>query len=273
MQQEIFHNTSNRYFKGISLLFFVALFLLSERTPCLAEEKWQEHRSTHFIIYYKDAPLDFIQGVDETAEQLYQEITQNLGFYRDKSWTWDQRARIYIYQDAEDYIYNAKQAGWSHGAASTKEKIIRSFPAAHGFFDSTLPHELGHIIFREFVGYYVDIPLWFDEGVAMYQEKAKRWGANKAVTSAMDKNIFLSLDELTRLNLMKDTERNTVDLFYAESASIVYYMITELGQYRFVNFCKQLKEGKNFEQSLCDAYTRFKNIDDLNRSWVNYLKR
>ena len=273
MRQDIFHNTLKRYFKGLSLLFFGAFLLLNKNTPCLAEEKWQEHRSTHFIIYYKDAPPDFIQSVDETAEHLYQEITQNLGFYRDKSWTWDQRAIIYIYQDADDYVNSAKQAGWSHGAASTREKIIRSFPTAHGFVDSTLPHELGHIIFREFVGYSVDIPLWFDEGVAMYQEKAKRWGANKAVISAMEKNVFLSLDDLARLKLTPETERSTVDLFYAEAASIVYYMMTELGQYRFVHFCRQLKEGKNFEQALYDVYTRFKNVDDLNRAWTNYLKR
>jgi len=68
-----------------------------------------------------------------------------------------------IYDNADDYVQAGKMASWSHGVASPKNKVIRTFPAAHGFFDSTLPHELGHIIFREFVGFKAQVPIWFEE--------------------------------------------------------------------------------------------------------------
>ncbi len=162
---------------------------------------------------------------------------------------------------------------WSHGSASAKEKEIRTFPAAAGFFDSTLPHELGHIIFREFIGHSARIPLWLEEGVAMYQEKAKRWGANRLVQEAMANGTFLSLNELDSLQLTSNTDQHLIELFYAESASMVYFMITELGEYRFGNFCRRLKEGDSFKKALESAYVRFHDQDDLNKVWVDYLKK
>ncbi len=248
-------------------------FMMSLGPVVVAEEKWQEHRSSHFVIYFKEAPLDFIQTVEENAERYYEEITLNLGFTRYESWTWDQRAKIYIYNDQEDYVASSRQIQWSHGAAAVKEKTIRTFPSAHGFFDSTLPHELGHIIFREFVGFQADIPLWFEEGVAMYQEKAKRWGAQKVVQRAMAENKFISLPDLGRLRLNNNTPAERVDLFYAEAASVVYYLITEFNKSRFVSFCQELKEGQDFNNSLQAVYNRFKDVREFNDAWVKYLQK
>jgi len=112
--------------------------------------------------------------VAKNSENSYKEIYSNLGFTRYRYWTAGNRTKIYIYDDVDDFVSNGGQAHWASGVASARSKVIQTFPAAHGFFDSTLPHELGHIIFREFIGHDVRVPLWFEEGVAMYQEKAKQ---------------------------------------------------------------------------------------------------
>lgn len=258
--------------KNLFLILTITVAVFTR--PALAQEdKWEEYKGQHFIIYYKDAPEDFIKSIESMAEHYYEEITQNLGFTRYKSWSWDERAKIFIYRDADDYVNNARMAKWSHGASSAKDKVIRTFPSAHGFFDSTLPHELGHIIFREFVGYKSQLPLWLDEGVAMYQEKARRWGSTKDVQEALANGTFLSLQQLTDLQLSNNSDQNLVNLFYSEAASIVYFMITQLGEYRFVNFCRELKEGNSMEEALKVAYVRFSNLDALNKAWVDYLKQ
>lgn len=236
-------------------------------------EEWQEYKSPHFFIYYKKAPQDFIESVEEMAGYYYNEIADNLGFRRYKGWNFDERAKIYIYDNADDYVQSARQAGWSHGAASVRQKVIRTFPAAHGFFDSTLPHELGHIIFREFVGFEAQVPIWFEEGVAMYQEKARRWGAHQTVRTALKEGRFMPLKELAQLKLFHDTDKKIVNLFYAESASIILYLINELGRHRFVRLCRQLKEGGPFEWALESVYMRFKNVDQLNDTWVKFLQK
>ncbi len=241
-------------------------------TSVEGQEQWNEYRANHFIIYYKNVPQDFVKTVEQQAEYYYQEITDNLGFRRFTTWTFDERAKIYIYDDQDDYIKSARELHWSHGAANTKTKTIRTFPSAHGFFDSTLPHELGHIIFREFVGPLADIPLWFEEGVAMYQEKAKRWGARKAVQKAIAEGKFIPLKELSHTLLTSNTDKNLVNLYYAEAASVVYFMITELGQFRFVSLCRNLQSGQKFDNALQLTYIRFESIDDLNAAWLKNLK-
>lgn len=259
-----------KFFRLVLAVFLVSAYL----NPATAEEDgWQKVQSRHFFIYYKDSPIDFVQNVNEAAESYYEDITRNLGFSRYEPWSFDERAKIYIYSDQDDYINTAQQANWSHGVANAKEKVIRTFPSAHGFFDSTLPHELGHIIFREFVGFRADIPLWMDEGVAMYQEKAKRWGSTAAVGKALESKTFIPLGELSTMGLYRDTDRETIELFYAEAASAMYFLITEYGEHRFVSFCRELKDGAHFEDALQRNYSRFDNMDGLNKAWVDYLKK
>ncbi len=236
-------------------------------------ERWKELKSEHFIVYYREAPFDFVQNVQKAAEQYYREINENLGFARYEGWSYDRRAKIYIYNDQEDYVQNAGVAQWSHGVASAQRREIRTFPSAHGFFDSTLPHELGHIVFREFIGMDVWVPSWLEEGVAMYQEKARRWGANRDVQQAIKAGKFISLRELMHMPLYSDTPRETVELFYAEAASLTYFMISELGKFRFVNFCRKLKNRSSFESALHAAFPRVRNIDDLNKMWMDYLSQ
>jgi len=234
---------------------------------------WQELTSAHFVIYYKNAPMDFVKAVEEHAERYYKEISHDLGFIRYRYWRSDERAQIFIYDDGEDFLASGLAAHWSSATAQTRSKIIRSFPTAHGFFDSTLPHELGHIIFREFIGHDARIPLWLEEGIAMYQEKAKRWGAHEDVRRALDEGTFMPLDELTSFYPSARTERKKIDLFYAEAASIVYYLIQEQGTTRFVRLCRKLQDDVLFEEALKSVYSRFRSLDDLNKAWIGYIKR
>ena len=242
-------------------------------TSSPAQEEWNEERSRHFYVFYKNAPEDFVKTVGKAAERSYEEIISNLGFRNYHRWSLDERAKIFIYDDQEDYLSHARQAEWSHGAAYFYQKTIRTFPSAHGFFDSTLPHELGHIVFRDFVGPDASIPLWFDEGVAMYQEKARRWGAHQAVQKAIDEGQFIPLWELSQIRLRGKITREVIELFYAEAASVVYFLITESGEHRFLDFCRKIKVGEDFYQAMRDAYGRFRELQDLEDAWVHYLER
>ncbi len=251
----------------IALTFFIFLYV------CVVyAEIWKEDRSRHFIIFYKSAPRDFVTAVEESAEDYYDKITRNLGFVRYDSWSFDKRAKIYIYDDHQDYVQSGKYADWSNGVVSAKIKTIRTFPLAHGFFDSTLPHELGHIIFREFIGFKAKVPVWFEEGVAMHQEKARRWGANRVVRKAMADGNFIPVDKLNYVRLGKNTSKETLQIFYSESASFVNFMIERFGRYRFVRLCRKLKNGISFEDALREVYGRHNNLHTLNEMWINYVK-
>ena len=234
---------------------------------------WQQMKGQNFIIYYRaDVPEDFVKTTMDTAEEELRRVTDNLGITNNQEWDLEKQIKIYIYSDRDDFVKNGGQAIWAHGTAFAKAKTIKLYPDAYGFFDNLLPHELGHIIFRDYIGFTAIVPKWFEEGVAIYQEKAKRLGSNKAVKNAIENGQFISLTQLTGVRLYKDSKSQVVDLFYAESASAVYYLTTELGDREFYMLLDELKNGTLFEEALHKVYLKFKTIDDLNQAWVDYLQ-
>ena len=267
-------DTANRVHKGtIRILFCLGLLLANNAFADENPGDWQQMKGQDFIIFYRaGVPDDFVQTTMDTAEDEFKRVTDNLGITNNQSWAWKNKIKIYIYSDHNDYVRNGGQAGWSHGVAFAQAKTIKLFPEVSGFFDSLLPHELGHIIFRDYVGFSAKLPLWFEEGVAIYQEKAKRLGSNEEVKEAIKNGQFIPLSQLSGMRLYKDTGDKVVDLFYTESASVVYYLITELGEREFYLLCDEIKNGTPFNEALHKIYLRFNSIDDLNQTWMDYLQ-
>ena len=254
-------------------ILIVLVGMCFRSTVSFAAEEWRERKARHFRVYYQNAPLDFVKEVEDTAEDYYGKIADNLGFTRYEGWNYDRRASIYIFDDQQHYVKASQGYGWSSGHAYSAQKVIKTYPSAYGFFDSVLPHEMGHIILREALGEKARVPVWFNEGVAMYQEKAKRWGAHRQVVEAIENETFIPLQFLTGSKLRNTNDRAYVNLFYAESASAVNFLINEYGKQRFVRLCRKLKSGRPFEWAMDSVYVRFKNLEELNDEWVYFVKK
>lgn len=252
---------SKRRLSTPGLLFFM-FFLAS---PSRGED-WQEEKSSHFQVYYKQAPRSFVKSVSKAAEDIYRQTAVALGITRYKGWIGGARVKIYIFNDAEEYSAATKM-GWSGGSVVVQERKIRTYPRAHGFFDSLLPHEIGHIIFRDFVGYNVKIPFWLEEGVASYQEQAGGVGADSTVRKAIRVDNFISLKTLSSFQAGAHPDKDRVNLAYAESTSVVAFMIEKYEIYRFLRLCRELREGRRFEWALNKAYMKFKTVSDLEKAW------
>ncbi len=253
----------------LSLVFLILLWC----GPCFAAVKeWQEYKTDNFKIFAHHVDEGFVNTVMTEAEDALRDVLNNFGIHKYQMWSGEKAVSIYIYANEDDYVKNGGQAGWSHGAALIQFRSIRTYPSANGFFDSILPHELGHIVLHEYIGIDTPVPLWFDEGTAMYQEKAKQLGCHKTTVLAMENGKFIPLTELTDMRLYSGTDIPTVSLFYAESASIVNFMITQLGDFHFRKLCRELKESRGFETALSNAFPRVKSVVDLNKQWVRFLK-
>ncbi|MFH0877070.1 MAG: peptidase MA family metallohydrolase [Candidatus Omnitrophota bacterium] len=261
--------------KKILLLFLVLECLASTvraEASFRKKDNFIEKKGTHFIIYYTtDVSEDFVDSILEYAERYYDDLTDKLGFRRFDYWTWENRAKITIYPDQETFVRETKQPEWSGGAAIYELKSIWTFPRAVGFFDSLLPHEIGHIVFREVIGG-KSVPLWLEEGVASYLEQAKRFGAEKAVLKAMENNTFIPLSELSKIDSDELRMISDVELFYAEAVSIVSYLIEKFGSPPFNEFCRKIKDGRSFDDALSYAYFDIRNASQLAEFWENYLR-
>ncbi len=74
------------------------------------------------------------------------------------------------------------------------------------------------------------------------------------------------------MQLYKDTKPETVELFYAESASVVNFMMTEFGPVHFSQLCRALKDRLRFEEALAKVYISVKNLEDLNKRWKAFVE-
>ena len=234
---------------------------------------FEEEKSDHFVIYYdKSVSRDFIRTVEDYAERYYGELTGKLGLVRYDYWTWEKRAKIYIYPDQETYMKETHQPSWSGGVAAYDQKTIWTFPREAGFFDSLLPHEIGHIVLREAIGSR-GVPLWFEEGIASYLEQAKRYGAERRVLNARKDGSFIPL---TQLSAMSGSDLQSplvnVQLFYAESVSVISYLMDKFGVDKFGYLFRKIREGLPFDDALAYTYFDIRSTEDLGKFWENYLK-
>jgi len=260
----------------LKIVFLTILFFSSARATSNAQADnfpWEgKRKSEHFIVYYQSAPLGYIDEILNWAEKYYNDINNEFGFIRiEDFWTWDKRTKIFLFKDKNSFRAVVNHPEWSAGEVKVITREIYTYVNMGDFFEAILPHELGHIVFREFVGYKKKLPLWLDEGVVCFLEKNNRAERLMVVKKIVSTRSFMPISELN------DIKRNSIfmpEIFYAESSSIMQFLMTVYGKEKFLVFCRMLKameNAGNWELALKSAYG-IENIQDLNDKWVKFLK-
>jgi hypothetical protein len=279
--------------KKIPIFLACLTFLLI--TAIAFGQGWKKLKGQHFIIYFLQ-DKEFAKQVLRRAEKDYERIAADLGYARNSDfWTWSNRVGIYIYADHASYVKGSNQPEWSQGVADYTNRKIISYSESADFLDSILPHEMAHLIFRDFVGFKGEIPLWMDEGVAQWEEVINRQGIMASAREYLRKGTLLTLEDLISLDvrLISDTEKlhlcttslggkmnfiiidgkNLIELFYLESAALVGFLIERYGGNSFTDFCRQLRDGKNLEEALSFVYSvHLRSLEELQEEWVQYLE-
>ena len=245
------------------IILFLPLVIFAQ------DQAWQVVKSTHFNIFYKNAPEDELNELIQKAEECYDSIAYELGFNRFNFWTWDNRAKIYLFDNQQDYKKATQSFNWSAGQVMVSGKLIQSYVGAPGFLQNVLSHELAHIIFMEMVGFNNPaVPLWLQEGVATYQEK-DIYSIRGDLADKIRQGNYLDLNALGRFQI-KGSGEEKVGLFYMESYSLVNYLIAGFGKEAFVTFCQNLRDSRNLMLALTRTYS-FKNLNDFQESWKKYI--
>jgi hypothetical protein len=237
-----------------------------------ADPDWQEIKGQHIIVYYvQDKAL--AEKVAQRAEDLYSKIAEDLGYTkRDKFWTWQNRAKIYIYPSRDAFNSGTGSPAWAGGKAVGKKREISTFSGYEDFLESVLPHELTHLMFRDFIGFEGDIPLWLNEGVAQWEEKANRDATDPLMLSLLKQNRLIPFDELTRIDSRNLERDGRVAEFYAQAGSLVGFLIRRHGSDGFRRLCGQIRDGKTVDDALGFAYPEtIRNMKELEQTWRKYL--
>jgi len=280
--------------KPLSYFLVSASFLLLFINTGFSQE-WKELSGEHFIIYFTQDEK-FAKEVLDKAEVYYRNIASELGYPRySEFWLWEKRVKVYIYPDRDSFLKVTGQPQWSKGMADYKSKQIVSYVWSKDFAESLLPHEIAHLIFRDFVGFQGEIPLWLDEGVAQWMEEAKRREVKRIARQKLETNSFMVLEDMMHLDirhvkykeavyirpaLTKEKKQgvlflsaeNLIDIYYLESVSLVGFLIEKYGGDSFTNFCREMRDGKTVDEALRMAYpTHIHSIAELEEKWKEYL--
>ena len=273
---------------------------------------WQEQKSDHFILFFQPASEalnstnqtgntleveGFSKEVLRKSEVYYDRIADDLGYPRTSEfWTWDKRVKIYLYPGHDDFVKASGHPSWAGGAADYDTKTIMSFVGSKEFVDTILPHEIAHLIFRDFVGFKGEIPLWLDEGVAQWTEEKKRQQIKKAVKQMFMNNGLLSMEDMMKLPISSIksggnvyirptrtrtgekgvlflTGDNLITVYYIQAVSLVGFLIEKFGKNEFTNFCRSLRDGKSLEEALTSVYSiHLRSLADFEDQWRKYIE-
>jgi hypothetical protein len=266
---------SQRTARGASLLLLIIPYLslpilifISSLSFCAEKDDWLLLKSDHFFVYYKEPTQEsYVHQIAEYAEKYYSTITERLGFRRFNFWLWDDRAKLYIYSTREEYLKDTRQPWWSDGNANVRKKIINTYYFEEGFFTEFLPHEMGHLIFREYIGYNTPLPLWIDEGIACIQQQDIEIYIKLAGHYVKDK-LALPIVKLTRVS---NKSMISPQLFYFQAASIMYFILDKYGTEKFVQWCRRLRDGESFQKALAYVY-KIDNLNALDEAWLEWMQ-
>jgi hypothetical protein len=293
----------------------IALILLTlVITNPVFSQQWEELKGDHFIVYFtlsqpqaalysggnkeEDARRKkFAGAILDKAEDYYSLIATDLGYPRySEFWTWEKRVKVYVYPDKESFLEATEQPQWSQGMADYNNKNIASYLSSGTFIDTILPHEIAHLIYRDFVGFEGEIPLWLDEGVAQWEEAGNKEKIKAAIKELHSRDALLSIDDMMRIDVrrIKENDRvfirptttkdgkpgvlildsgNFVNTYYLQAASLVGFLIEKFGSVEFANFSRQLRDGKNLEDSLTSVYhNHIHSLKEFEQRWREYIE-
>jgi len=253
-----------------------AIFLFCSK-PASAEN---ELKGKHFVIdYHPGISIDEVRKILRHAEHYYDSIARQIGYSRyNNFWTWDDRVRIVVYPDQQTFVQYTGQPAWSRGYASRDSAVFNSrailtYLQESEFYDGVLPHEIGHLILIDFLGpASIKTPIWFHEGVAQLQEGNKKELARNMMRYMVKNGNYVPLESLMTIDLRAETDPGRVQLLYAQSVSIVDFMISRYGSYAFGSFCRFIRDGLSFYEAWEKAFPgSVDSIEKAEKNWVQSL--
>jgi len=132
-----------------------------------------------------------------------------------------------------------------------------------------LPHEVAHLLIGEAVfGPFGDIPLWLNEGLAQYTEMPIATYLQASLAEAIRSNDFIPIRNLSD---RFPADQASANLAYAESASLVNYMIQNYGWETMRSLLAVFKEGATYDKALLQVYQL--DVNGLDAAWRASLKK
>ena len=263
MRKDLFYSAFNKFVMKLIFLLLSFVFIFSVRA-----EEWSSIESVHFVVLYTGSK-DAAQDVQKIAEDFYPEVTRDLGYSTGRKIT------IWFYQSQKEFsrATNAPIQDWAVGYAYplSARIVIRDPPDLENKrmnLTRLVKHEITHVIFGLYIGQNIKyVPRWFNEGLAMYEADEWTYGLHWIMLTG---SLTDSLIPLYQLAEDFPLQKSRAHMAYAQSCSIVTFMIDEYGIESLRECIRLIAEGRGIDEAMASAT----GIDTfgLERRWSKYLK-
>ena len=210
----------------------------------------------------------FGQSVMSTAQTALTKLAADTGA------TPEQTVNLSIYTSGQDYSASVTGASeWSGGVTlpDFNSIILLIRPNNINADLSGVAHELTHVIVDQVTfNPYNSIPYWLNEGLAMYIQYPDGVLPSQFTTpftTAFNNNTLISVRSLSD---PFSAYADKAFLSYAESFSMVTFLIDQYGAQKMLQFLNTFKQGATYDGALQSVYGF--NMDGLNAEWLTRVK-
>ena len=225
---------------------------------------WQNLNTGQINLFWYQGNPTFAGELMAACQQALERLVKDTGAYLEKP------AKIYIYANSNDLrgamIFPQE---WTGGISFTEYSII-SIGVSQKQLDwgkRALAHELGHLVTHQitFSPYGAILPAWLDEGLALYAEGKPDPYLESQLKKAISEQKLISVRSLSSPFSAKSEEAY---ISYAQSQSLVRFLIQNYGKDKMLRLLGILKEGSTYDKALIEIY----GFDQagLDRLWREY---
>jgi hypothetical protein len=228
-----------------------------------ARYKWHRKTEGNITLFWYDGDDEFAATLLDTAIEGLERLEADTGAVLTDP------VKVYIYANSNDLqgamIY---PQDWTGGVAYTNYNTI-----AIGISKSnlewgkvTIAHELAHLVtYQTTRNPYNGLPNWLSEGISMYAEGELDFTFKAVLTQALNDNTTITVRSLcSPFSAYADQSY----LAYAESYSLVDYLISTYGQEKLSQLLRVFQQGSDYDAAFLAVYDF--DMKGLNDFWLAF---
>ncbi len=226
--------------------------------------QWRSLTKDKVTIYWYEGDASFAQELMAAAHQALDRLAVDTGARLEKP------VRFYIYASTRDLqgamIFPQE---WTGGVAFTRFSIIviGVAPANLAWGKKAIAHELSHLVIHQMtLNPYGGLPNWLDEGLAMYAEGLPSPEYTSRLQRAVAEDSLISVRSLSSPFSAYTEEAS---LSYAQSYSLVEFLIRKYGQAKMLELLNTFRQGSSYDGALEKVYGF--DMDGLDALWQDYV--
>tara|TARA_B100000809_G_scaffold146373_1_gene143918 strand:- start:2125 stop:2994 length:870 start_codon:yes stop_codon:yes gene_type:complete len=273
---------------------FLLLILSAGIFPALtAQEKIGKARAKIKIVWAelntKNYKIEYEAAIPaQTAHKIGQELEDILVQYQTLFRFKPSKKMLVRFMDSlntyEQVGGNPRMAGFYNPGSGYL--VIKQMP----FYDlvPTVYHEAFHQYLHAYVGD-VQIPIWFNEGMAVYfegmqrDEKSKtnalnprliKRGKIRMVKDAINTRTQIPLETLLKVTHEEFHDKENEALYYSQSFAVMFYFMQLSRGKAALNYMKELKKTGDPEVANTKLFgKKMKNLKKIESHWKGYIRK